>query len=205
MRYFILSSLLFLCCSCSSVYKELTKTEDKSCDLEKFRPSYGSALYTASIDILNKHMSGLLLIKAMPDSSIRTIFTNETGLTFFDFEFDRSTGFKVHSIFKKMDKKAIINTLRIDFELMLMNNLQFPSKMSFEYQQQNYYLFHQRNENIYMVTDSICNSLVRIELASKRKPKVDVTLLNYSNGIPSIITISHKHFNFTISLRQIEH
>ncbi|MBK6989158.1 MAG: hypothetical protein IPH33_13555 [Bacteroidetes bacterium] len=134
MRYFILSSLLFLCCSCSSVYKELTKTEDKSCDLEKFRPSYGSALYTASIDILNKHMSGLLLIKAMPDSSIRTIFTNETGLTFFDFEFDRSTGFKVHSILKKMDKKAIINTLRIDFELMLMNNLQFPSKMSFEYQ-----------------------------------------------------------------------
>ena len=205
MRYFILSSFLFLCCSCSSVYKELRKTTESTCDLEKFRPSYGSALYTASIDVINKHLSGLLLIKAMPDSSIRTIFTSETGLTYFDFEFNRSTEFKVHSILKKMDKKVVINTLRKDFELMFMNNLQFPTKMSFEYQQQNYYLFHQGNENIYMVTDSICNSLIRIELASKKKPKVDITLLDYSNGIPAIITISHKHFNFTISMRQIEH
>ncbi len=203
MRYFILSSLLFLCCSCSSVYKELKSTKDTTCDLQKFKPTYGSALYIASIDILNKHFSGLLFIKKLPDSTIRTIFTSETGITFFDFSFTPSGNFIVNSIIRNMDQKAVIETLRKDFELVIMNKLQLPYNMSYQYKLQNYYLFQQGQDNIYMVTDSLCNSLIRLELASKRNPKVEVALLEYINGIPTIITIIHKSFKFTIALRQI--
>src|SRR5258708_13414216 len=75
--------------------------------------------YHASVEVVGNHISGLLLIKNMPDSAIRVVFTNEAGITFFDFGFSRDRTFTVHSIIKKLNKKPVVQTLRKDFELIL--------------------------------------------------------------------------------------
>ena len=68
------------------------------------------------VDVIGKYLSGLLLLKTMPDSSIRMVFSNEMGFKFFDFEFTPGGGFKVNYIIKKMDRRPVIKTLRQDFD-----------------------------------------------------------------------------------------
>ena len=92
--------------------------------LQKFKPAFTVALYNTQVDVVGNHLSGLLLIKKMPDSSTRMVFSNEMGFKYFDFEFAADGNFKVYSIIKQMNRKAVLKTLRKDFELILMNKLE---------------------------------------------------------------------------------
>ena len=204
MRYLLLSSVLIFLAGCSSAYKGLQKTDgDPSC-LDKFRPRFSTALYTAQVDIVGNHLSGLLVVKTMPDSSIRVVFTSEMGLSFFDFEFSANGGFKVHHIISKMNRKAVIKTLRQDFELILMRQLSATPASVYRNKERIYYAFRQEKGSNYYITDPECSELLEIEKGSKRKPVVVALMKNYVNGIPDTIGISHTTFQFTIGLKRLE-
>ena len=103
-----------------------------------------------------------------------------------------------------MDKKAVIKTLRKDFQLIMMENLD-SSKMQIRKDSNLvYYTFPQENGYNHYVTNSAADSLIRMERASKRKPVVQVFLHNYVSGIPDTIGITHSNFNFTIGLKKLE-
>ena len=73
--------------ACTNEYKSLpAATGDAAC-VEKFRPDFTAQLYKANIAVSGKSLSGLLLVKKMPDSSTRLLFSTETGFKFFDFSF----------------------------------------------------------------------------------------------------------------------
>ncbi len=204
MRYLLFISCLFIFLSCTSLYKGLQKNStDISC-LQKFVPSFSSALYNAHIDVAGKHLSGLLIIKKMPDSSTRMVFSSETGFTFFDFEFSKEGNFKVYSIIKQMDKKPVIKTLRKDFELVLMQHLQNKKTYTLTDKTQMYIAFPQTKGYYYYITDFLCEQLIEMERASKSKVVVEAIMQNYKNGMPDTIGISHKNFNFDIGLKRIE-
>ena len=170
--------------------------------LQKFKPVFRVALYNTKVDVVGNHLSGLLLIKKMPDNSTRLVFSNEMGFTFFDFEFTPSGKFKVYSIIDKMNKRAVIKTLRKDFELVLMNNLNQPSTI----RKSNgllYYVYPMSRGFNYYITDSSNRELVRLERASRTKTVVEVIMKNYIHGIPDTIGITHKNFAFTIGLKRI--
>lgn len=122
-RFLILSSGLLTLAGCDTVYKELQRTNGPAAALDRFRPAFSVALYSTSVEVVGNHLSGLLLIKKMPDSTLRMVFSNEMGFKFFDFEFAPDGNFKVYSIIKKMNRKSVIKTLRKDFELVLMQRL----------------------------------------------------------------------------------
>src|SRR5688572_30773844 len=113
------SCLLFSIClinfGCASDYKGLQAvTVDQTC-LDRIRqPALATSWYTASVDVVGKHISGLLLVKEMPNQSKRIVFTNEAGVTFFDFGFESDNTFKVYSIIKQLDKKPVVRLLRND-------------------------------------------------------------------------------------------
>lgn len=203
MRYLLLSSLLFLVTGCTSSYKNLRKSESPACELTPYRPVFHTALYDASIDVIGKHLSGLLLIKQMPDSTLRTVFSNEMGLTYFDFEFGSGDRFAVRSILKQMNKKAVISALRKDFELMLMRKLDKPESVLRD-EHYLYLVYPDGKENNYAIFDTTCSRLVKLQSASHRKPKVDVNLMDYRKGIPDSIGIVHHNFSFTIALKRLE-
>ena len=203
MRYLLFISL-FVFFSCTSLYKGLQKTSaDINC-LQKFAPSFSSALYNAHIDVAGKHLSGLLIIKKMPDNSTRMVFSSETGFTFFDFEFSKEGNFKVYSIIKQMDKKPVIKTLRKDFELVLMQHLQNKNAYTLTDKTLMYVAFPQTKGFYYYITDSLCERLIKMERASKSKVVVEAIMQHYKNGMPDTIGISHKNFNFDIGLKRIE-
>jgi hypothetical protein len=202
-------NLLFISCvvvlsGCTSLYSNLQKTNaDINC-LKKFKPEFSSALYTASIDVVGKHLSGLLIFKKMPDSSTRIVFSGETGFTFFDFEFAADGNFTVHSIMKQMNKKPVIKTLRKDFELILMQNLDNKNAYALKDSSLRYIAFPQTKGYYYYVTNTSCTELIEMQRASKQKVVVEAVMKNYVNNIPDTIGFSHKKFNFEIGLKKIE-
>jgi hypothetical protein len=103
MRFLPLISIVFFIASCGSAYKDLTRTTgDVSC-ITKFKPAVTTVLYNTSVDAAGNHLSGLLIMKTMPDSSLRLVFSSETGFKFFDFEFSQRT-FIVHYMILRMER-----------------------------------------------------------------------------------------------------
>jgi hypothetical protein len=199
----LLFSLLVLLVGCKSDYKLLKPTAAKNSCIEKLAPGgINSSWFTASIDVVGKHMSGLLFIKKMDDQSYRVVFTNEMGVEFFDFGFEKSGAFKVHDVIPQLDKKAVINTLRKDFELML--GLPFRgTPEAFEQGDEIYYRYNQKKEAAYFITDRDCASLQRLELSSPRKRKVTVTLSGRHAETPDSVSIHHHTFGMDIRLKKL--
>jgi hypothetical protein len=208
MRYLLLSSCLFFLLACSSVYSKMEKTTADPACLLKFKPQFSKELYNTKVDVMGKHLSGLLLIKAMPDSSTRLVFSNEMGFKYFDFEFSYGGAFKVYYILPQMDKKAVRKTLRKDFELLLMQHLNTKKEFYLKKDGLFYYGFTQTKGNYYYITDSACSKLVRLERASRKKAVVAAIMENYENGMPDTIGITHHipHLNsdFTIGLKKLK-
>ncbi|SHN77706.1 hypothetical protein [Chitinophaga sp. CF418] len=205
MRSLLLNSLLLmgLLSGCSAAYKNLQPTSgDVNC-VTKFRPQFANTLYSTQVDILKHHLSGLLFFKQMPDSSLRVVFANEMGFKFFDFEFTRDGGFVKHYMLPKMDKKAVVKTLRGDFELVLLR----PDLNQAHVMQDSIYHYivvPTAKGNNYYITDTACERLERIEKSSKRRPVVKVWLGHYEAGVPDTITIRHQGFTFNISLQRVQ-
>ena len=202
----LLISCLFLLSACASSYKHLQQSAGNISCIQKFKPDFTRALYYTQVNITGKHLSGLLLIKKMPDSSTRMLFSNETGFKFFDFEFARNGDFKVHYVIDQLNKKPVLITLRKDFEIVMMqpNVLQNGFIKKDTATVLHYYGFPEEKGFNYYITDSTCNELVRMERASSRKPVVKVIMQNYKDGMPDTIGISHTGFNFDIGLKRTE-
>ena len=146
----------------------------------------------------------------MPDSSTRLVFSNEMGVSFFDFEFAANGDFKVHSIMKKLDKRSVIKTLQHDFELVLMQHTNSAKASVKTSGDQVYFIFPQNKGFNYYITNSSGNELLRMERASRNKVIVEAVMRHIPGpgmapaGAPDTIGISHKTFEFTIGLRKIQ-
>ncbi|WP_349314646.1 hypothetical protein [Chitinophaga sp. MM2321] len=188
---------------CTSTYKGLQRSSgDVNC-IRRFSPQFNATLYSTQVNILKHHLSGLLFFKQMPDSSLRVVFANEMGFKFFDFEFDRQGNFTKHYLLPKMDKKAVVKTLRQDFALVLLRpDLQQAYTATDSHHR--YVVVPTEKGNNYYITDSACTKLERIEQSSRRKPAVKVWMEHYTNGVPDTIRIEHQHFKFNISLQKVE-
>jgi hypothetical protein len=173
--------------------------------ISKLAPDqFQTSWYHASVDVVGNHISGLLLVKNMPDSSQRVVFTNEVGMTFFDFGFSRNGDFQVFNIINQLDRRPVINSLRKDFELLL--GLYFRNA-SYEVKTRDdevFYGVRQKNETAYFITTKDCASLRRLELGSARKRKVTVHVTGNGYPRPDKIELLHNTFNMQIKLTRFE-
>ena len=130
MRNFLLSSLilLLLLTGCASLKPKGLKpcfgtAPTRECLQSPFHAHFDKMLFKATLDIRKEHLTGLMLFKTMPDSSIRVVFTNEIGMTFFDFIMKDGT-FKTGYCFEPMNRKPVISIFRTCYELMLTYDVQ---------------------------------------------------------------------------------
>lgn len=205
MRFLLLSSISLLLWSCASPYRHLQNSTGTVDQLLQFKPAFSVVLYKAQINVTGNYLSGILLIKNMPDSSTRLVFSSEMGLKFFDFEFHPSGDFTVHYILKKMNRKAVIKTLRKDFELILMRGIEsgefvrMPGNSNIEY------AFRREKGYNHYVLDSLGTTLIRMERKSGQgKPVVTAIAESYHENLPDSIGITHHNFDFSIGLKKME-
>ena len=203
MRYLLISSL-FLLSACASQYKHLQQSSGDAGCLQKFKPDFTRALYYTTVNVTGKYLSGILLIKKMPDNSTRIVFSNQSGFKFFDFEFTANGDFKVDYVTTQLNKKPVLITLRKDFEIVMMQ----PHVMQNGFVKADstglkYYGFPEEKGYNYYITDVNCNELIRMERASSRKAVVKAIMQNYKDGMPDTIGISHTGFQFEIGLKKL--
>jgi hypothetical protein len=204
MRYLLLSSCLFILAGCSPVYKNLQPATGDINYIQKFKPDFKNALYKAGIDVVGHHLSGLLLIKTLPDSSIRIVFSNEMGFKFFDFEFKPDGGFKVFYVVKQMNKKPVIKTLKKDFELIILPQKDYKSAYLRKDDHNLYYIFPKSKGSFCYITDLKGTEMKTMQISSTHKPIVLAIMKDNVNSVPDTVGISHKNFDFTIGLKRIE-
>jgi hypothetical protein len=204
-RYLLFNVSCIFCWSCASDYRYMEAVETNADCISKLAPNkFNTAWYHASVDVVGKHISGLLLIKNMPDSSYRIVFTNEAGVTFFDFGFTMEGDFKVYNILKQLDKKPVIQTLRKDFALILGLPFRDASYHTYIMNEEVFFGVKQKKEMAYFITSKDCASLRRLELGSARKRKVTVHLNGQQYPTPDKIELVHNTFSMQINLTRFE-
>jgi len=205
MRCLLFSLTCVVLLGCVSDYRHLLAVQSDGSCASKIAPLYmETSWYKTSVDVLGKHMSGLLLIKNMPDSSKRVVFTSEAGLTFFDFEFSKEGNFKVKSVISQFDKRSVIQTLQKDFELVMGLPFQKGDYDRFIAGEEVYFGVKQKNETAYFITNKDCASLQRLEWGTARKRKVSVQTPGSSYPSPEKIDLIHFTFNMQIKLTRIQ-
>jgi hypothetical protein len=202
-RSLIFLNVVFLNLACSQYrYMQKIKT-DESCVL-LFKPDFVRATYKISVDVVGKHISGLLVMKQMPDSSTRIVFTNEMGFSFFDFGFLPHDRFMVYQIVPQMNKKALVKTLRKDFDLILFRSIDSSKYYALADSNLVYHAFPQSSGINFYITDTHCSQLIKMQRSSNKKPVMEAQLYDGSGGnTPDSISIRHLNFNFSISLKKI--
>jgi hypothetical protein len=182
----------------------MQKTPSDDICVEKFKPDFKFVEYRTSVDVIGKHISGLLLIKYMPDKSTRIVFTNEMGLSFFDFGFLPDNGFVVYRIVPQMNKTALIKTLRKDFELVMFRNMDTVKSYNLKDSGLIYHAYPQNKGVNYYITDAHCRQLIKLQRASNKKPVMEAFIYKGLPGnSPDSISIHHLNLNFSISLKKI--
>lgn len=201
---FVSMLLLF---SCSNPYKNLAVKDNAANSAMRFRPVFEKELYRCIVDgrfLFKKfHLSGLLFLKKMEDSSTRVIFQNEMGLSFFDFEWDKEDNFKVNQIIPQLDKPVVVQLLQKDMQLLLMNHLYIETEQHFIKDAENYDRFNLDKGYAYYISQQ--NRLNRIENVGKRKViTIQLGEKSMLNDLPQTVVFTHHKANFTIRLTKID-
>jgi len=203
MRSLALISILISLAACGPVpYENLQKSSATTNCLAQLKPRFSTIVYHAKVNVTGKHLSGLLLFKMMNDSITRVLFTNEMGVTFFDFEYTAS-GFRVVSCVEQMNKKVVINRLRSDLSLLIMHDIDFNKAEMLASGNEIFYRVNHQDEHIYYITDSTCSQLNRIETVGGKKKKIIVNLTEPKSGMADSVYLAHQSFEYNISLKQI--
>ncbi|RQO31605.1 hypothetical protein DBR32_06525 [Taibaiella sp. KBW10] len=216
MRYFLFASLLLLSACKVRSYQQAQavpaaqKATYPSSSLS-FQPKFDKVLYNCVVDgrsPLGKkyHLSGLLFIKQLDDSSTRVVFQNQMGISYFDFGWSKDNTFTVHSIMPQMDKAALIKTLKKDFELLLFKHL--PDTYTGMYHMPKdpgkvYMRFALSKGFVYYIFEGA--QLHRIENADERKKVIVMQLAPTAIGtLPESVMINHLRAHFSIQLQQLQ-
>lgn len=200
MRYLLFGSILVVM-GCASKIQPVSENEafENPC-LKRAVPNLRNELYHASVDVYGHHISGLMFFKTLPDSSKRVVFATETGLTFFNFSWDKGGQFNVQHVIKKLDKKAVINLLRKDLELMIVPAFYVNHAVPAEEHMQSVRL---SKETIFFAMSEDCKSIEKVEVRHKEKLKTKVLFFPINKNVPDSVNIEHLNFNMKLNLARI--
>jgi hypothetical protein len=201
--------ILFGTACLNTKFKNLQQVTSKIIDstdlIPLFKNNQPAPLFKTNVRLYGKQFGGLLLVKKMPDSTYRIVFTNETGIKFFDFEL-KEERLITHYCIEKFNKKAVLNTIANDIELLLFEN-RFNKKgivLSDSEKKWTAYNFTKNGLNDYYFISKTNHTIERIEQIDKKKKKVIIDLYAYKGNVPSIIKIRHKAIRLQIDLLLLE-
>jgi hypothetical protein len=187
---------------CASAYRSLRpSTADPGCPA-KLRPEINLSYYHVDVDLMGRPLNGILVIKKMEDSSVRFVYTNGMGLTYFDMGHRDGEGFTVHRILEQLDKDAVVRTLQKDMKLVWMLGIPDTGFTSLSREGVNYHLWREGKDHYYYLTQDGCAHLLRAERASSRKTIVVAETFGRVDGVPDSVSLTHHNLNMTIRMKR---
>ncbi|WP_317898310.1 hypothetical protein [Aurantibacillus circumpalustris] len=142
----LLNSLLAIAlvsCSPASGHKFIRTEVVTTNEVQPIIDQNNSLLYKAKIDLFRNHFSGLIVLKQIDSSTSHLTFITEIGMKMFDYEI-RDTSFNLVYVFEPLNKPKILNLLKSDMKLILLQHL-FNKQAD---------LFEKNGEKVYKVKDN---------------------------------------------------
>lgn len=205
-----LSSLLvFLLSACAAPYKHLQPQVHVRSSAFIYKPVFDKILYRCTVNggflFKRYHLSGLLFFKTLQNGTVRAIYQNEMGFTFFDFEWDGNDSFRVNKIIPQLDKPVVVKLLHKDIDLFLMKGLKKETETVFvnRGKEQLHRLTIEKGYAYYVEKE---NRLDRIENAGRKRKVVTITISgkDQPGDMPKHVIFDHHKANFIIELNKID-
>lgn len=192
-RFLIYSFCLFGLISCKS-YQPTLGFIDKEQTVENLYFADLSQEYSYSITIsAYKHtVSGILVIKAINDSTHRILMATEFGNTLLDLTIT-PFGYTKNYAMPDLDRKIVLNLLSHDFFVLL--NKSWQTQSFYQNQSVSIYKAKRNTKNYFLTYNS--GLLSQIDYA-KRKKKVTINFDGTTQNKAQFIKL--KHFNLDIEI-----
>jgi hypothetical protein len=198
----VYSLILILAVSCKSY--QLTGVTPVSTSEKMVENLYFSTgedyVYKCQMDIYKNHVSGILIIKKLNETTHRVALTSDFGNKLIDFEVSEND-FKLNYVLPDLDKKIVINFLKNDFQQLLKR--QYPVSESFENDNAKIYLSKMENKSYYLFFNKENNLLKQIIYTKNNKEKIDFTFEAKKHIFADSLHLQHKDFKINIKLFQI--
>ncbi|MFC7347450.1 hypothetical protein ACFQO9_12045 [Chryseobacterium zhengzhouense] len=196
-------SLIFLLFASCKTYK-LTDVKPVSNSEKTVENLYFSSnedyVYKCQMDIYKNHVSGILILKKINETTHRVVLTSDFGNKLIDFEIS-DDDFKLNYVLPDLDKKIVINFLKNDFQQLLKR--QFPVTESFENENSKIYLSKVDKKIYYLFFNKENDLLKQIIYTKNNKEKIDFTFDAKKHIFADSIDLQHKDFKINIKLFQI--
>lgn len=157
-------------------------------------------VYKCQMDIYKNHVSGILIIKKISETTHRVVLTSDFGNKLIDFEISEDD-FKLNYVLPDLDKKIVINFLRNDFQQLLKQK--YPVTESFENENSKVYLSKMDKKEYYLFFNKKNNLLKQIVYTKNKKEKIDFTFDAKKHIFADSLNLQHKDFKINIKLFQI--
>ncbi|NKQ39258.1 MAG: hypothetical protein HF967_07310 [Methanosarcinales archaeon] len=158
-------------------------------------------LYKAKIDIYNKKLGGILIIKKIGKEHHRIVFTTEIGNKIFDFEII-SDDFKVNYMLDELNKNMVLNTLQSNFNILVKQHISVEKQLN-SAKEIIFKTSYDDNFDLYYFYLKEDKKLFKIIKASKKKEKVIFDFLETRNNVGTKIAIIHQNIQLKIHLNYI--
>jgi hypothetical protein len=162
--------------------------------------SHEDYVYKCQMDIYKNHVSGILIIKKINETTHRVVLTSDFGNKLIDFEISEAD-FKLNYVLPDLDKKIVINFLKDDFQQLLKQK--YSVAESFENQNSRIYLSKIDQKAYYLFFNKETGLLKQIIYTKNKKEKIDFTFEAKKHIFADSLSLHHKDFKIKIQLFQI--
>ncbi len=200
-NFLLLSSLVGTLSGCTA-FKAGQKIEMSEVCKATLARHVTTATYDTKIDFFKKHLSGLLVFKALNDTTERAVFITETGFKFFDLEFTPNT-FTVRYCLAALNKKPIIAVLRRDFGLLL-NTKRSPIGLTEKSSLKTYIFAADTKRFDYFTVNKAGDGLVKIESGGRVYKPLVMDIQSPAGEHFDSISVLHKGLGLKMTLKKIK-
>ncbi len=200
MRYLLSSLILAVCFSCGSYPKKNGFTATANSKENIVNPYFSNTskdyVYKANINVFDKVLGGIFIVKKLGENHHRVVFTTEMGNKIFDFTF-LGDDFKVNHILKDIDKKILINILKNDFRVLVAENPSIENTF-FKNPDSIYETRIGTKKYYHFLSEKKLHKVIRV---SNGKEKIEFLFSKINDDIAKEIQIMHKNIKLEINLK----
>jgi len=169
-----------------------------------FLTGFDKALFRTSMDVADKHLTGISIIKKTSDSSFHFTFANEIGMTYFDMELFRNK-FKPDYIFEPLNKKSFLKILQRDFSVLFFSVSEGRPTRKYIQRGSGEAAYMYLGLNLYAWIDTRQNTLTELAGWSNYFDAVIVGFREYNNGFPGEIQITNPKIKMVLTFNLLGH
>jgi hypothetical protein len=168
----VLTCLIFVSCTISK-YQSSVKPFIETLTYQKLLPVVDpkgtSSKFKANIDVLNRHFTGIVIVKKTDSVTTHVIFVTELGMKMFDLE-QKDTSLNMVYVFEPMNKPNFIKVLKTNFNNMLLLGVFDKDRTTgFLRNKQKTYELLNGKEKRYLIVDNTNNLITQATFSKKKK------------------------------------